>query len=212
MKNEMLILGAVRGLVSEGEWVEKVVRTEMPEIVGLGISKEGLTALKEHMRHDDLNDAPLDNLEEELYVAGLEAFGKVRKPPPCFSRALTIANKNNIEIEPLDMDDEQYTNAFCRNVSTLEMMSQGRCGRQIARHTFTTTTPEDFVMEFDSIANRSKGFKRLEKEREEHMAMKISELAGKYNAVLAIVELERLAGVSDALNEMECLHRIVTRD
>ena len=167
--------------------------------------------MKEHMEQNDANAASLDNLEEDVYVAGLEDFGEVIKPPPCFSRAVIVAEKSNIQIEPLDMDDEQYTNAFCRNVSTLEMMSQGRCGRRMARHAFTATTPEDFVMEFDSIANHPKGFKRLEKEREEHMAMKISELAEKYEAVLAIVELERLAGISNALNEIGCNHRMGSR-
>ena len=210
-RKRLLIVGAVRGLVSEGERVEELIQKEMLDVVGLAISKEGLTALREHLEHNETNDAPLDNLEEEVYVAGLEAFGEVRKPPPCFSRAVKIAKKNNIRIEPLDMDDEQYTNAFCRNISTLEMMSQGHCGRRMARHTFTAATPEEFVMEFDSIANRSKGFRGLEKEREEHMAMKISELAGKYDDVLAIVELERLAGVSNALKEIGCAHHLGPR-
>lgn len=207
----LMIVGAVRGLVSEGERVEELIQKEMPDVIGLAISKEGLTAMREHLERNETNDAPLENMEEEVYVAGLEAFGEVRKPPPCFSRAVTIAKKNNILIETLDMDDEQYTNAFCRNISTLEMMSLGRCGRRMARHAFTAATPEDFVMEFDSIANRSKGFKRLEKEREEHMALKISELAGKYEDVLAIVELERSTGISNALNDFRCAHRLGPR-
>ena len=106
-------------------------------------------------------------------------------------------------IKALDMNDEQYTNAYCRNISTLEMVSQGRGQRRIARHQFAAQTAEEFVLEFDSIVNKQKGYKKLEQEREEFMAMKIGKLAKKHEKVLAIVELERLGGVKEALGTLE---------
>ncbi len=191
---DVMIVGAIRGLVSEGNWVSTLIRDRRPEVVALSISKEGLAAMGLHLSSED-EEAGLDNLEEEIYVAGLEAFGEVKKPPPCFAEAFGVAEEIGIPVEPLDLDDEEYTNAYCRNISTLEVISQGRCQRRIARHRFQATTAEEFVLEFDGIVNSQKGFKRLEGEREGHIATGISGLAAKQGVVLAVVEIERLAGV-----------------
>jgi hypothetical protein len=210
MMVDVMLAGAIRGLVSEGEWIIKEIHEFRPDTVALSISKEGLIAMRSHL-DSGAEEAGLDNLEEEIYVAGLEAFGEVRKPPPCFAGALNTAVELGIQVEPLDLDDEEYTNAYCRNISTLEVISQGRCQRRIARHRFQARSAEEFVLEFDEIVNRQKGFQKLEVEREEHMATEVARLASNRNCVLAIIEIERLQGVVRALedsgNTFEVLER-----
>jgi len=197
---EILLAGAIRGLVSEGEWVSGQIRNKKPSLVCLSISKEGLSAMRSHI-HTGEEEAGLDNLEEEIYVAGLGAFGEVKKPPPCFADAFGTANELGIPVEPVDMDDEEYTNAYCRNISTIEVISQGRCQRRIARHQFQAKTAEEFVLEFDEIVNRQRGFQRLEAEREKFVASGIARLAAGNDSMLAVLEIERLPGVVRNLEE-----------
>lgn len=199
--SEVVLAGAVRGLVSEGVRVANIVGDIRPELLALAVSLEGLEAMKEHLDTSE-ESAELENVEEEIYVAGLEAFGEVKKPPPCYSEAWKAATQMKLAVEPLDMNDEKYTNAFCRNISTLEMVSQGRCQRRIMRHKFQAKTAEEFVLEFDSVVNKQKGYKKLEREREEHMAMRIGKLAKKYEKMLAIIEVERLEGVKRGLESL----------
>jgi pheromone shutdown protein TraB len=207
--SSVVLIGAVRGLVSEGERVANVLKESKPEAVGLAISKEGLQAMKEHMETAEEKKAELENIEEEIYVAGLEAFGEVRKPPPCYAEAWKTAVALNIPAEPLDLNDDQYTNAYCRNISTLEMMTQGRAQRRIARHKFEATTPEEYVLEFDSVVNRQKGCQRLEAEREEYIAVNIKKLAKKHANTAAVVELERLEGVKRALGALGVSYTLI---
>ncbi|MDI6917406.1 MAG: hypothetical protein QMC80_06380, partial [Thermoplasmatales archaeon] len=56
-----------------------------------------------------------------------------------------------------------------------------------------------FIFEWDKIVNKLKGFRALEKKREEHMSKKLSELSEKHNRILAVVELQRLKGISEML-------------
>jgi len=198
--SSVLIIGAVRGLVSEGERVYDIIMQNRPDVVGLAISEEGLDAMKEHLDSTGGKNAELENLEEVIYVAGLEAFGEVRKPPPCFSKAWTAAKNLTITAEPLDLNDEQYTNAYCRNISTLEMMTQGRGQRRIVKHQFQATSAQEFVLEFDAVVNRQKGYRKLEAEREEFMALRIKKLTQDNQKVMAVIELERLEGVMKALD------------
>lgn len=196
----VMLIGAIRGLVSEGDRVGGLLRTNRPDAIGLVVSKEGLQAMNEHLKSNEEENAMLENVEEEIYVAGLEAFGEVMKPPPCYAEAWKVCEELNIPAEPLDMNDDQYTNAYCRNISTFEMMTQGRAQRRIVRHKFQANTPQEYVLEFDSVVNRQKGYQNLEAEREEYIAVNVKKLSKKHGNVAAVVELERLDGVKKALD------------
>ena len=103
----VVLVGAVKGLVSEGERVSGLLRERDPDVIALAISPEGFQAMKAHLRIAE-EEAGLDNLEEEIYVAGLEVFGEVRKPPPCFADAYEVAKELGKDVETLDLDDEEY--------------------------------------------------------------------------------------------------------
>jgi hypothetical protein len=209
MASRILLAGAIRGLVSEGDRVVRILERERPDAVGLAVSPEGLEVMAsgKALPQDQKNAA---NPEEEMYIEGLSEFGEVVKPPPCFSMAQQFALANKIRIEALDMDDEHYTAAYCKYVSTLDMIRQGNSRKHFARHAFVAGTPEEFVMEWDGLVNRLKSYRDLENAREAWFAKRISLLAGKGKAVLAVVELERLAGVSERLTglglEFETVH------
>ncbi len=203
MPGKVLLIGAVRGLIFEGEVVKSAFEQFKPDVIGISTSKEAILAMAEHIANND--DAPEPaNQEEEMYIRGLEAFGEVVRPPPCYSEAWKLASKNNISIKGMDMDDEHFTAAFCKYVSTLDMVRQGRCEKKWARHTFISQTPEDFVVEWDDIVNWLPGYQALERAREKWIAKGICILAKKHDNVLVIVDLERLSGVQSFLLEMDC--------
>lgn len=208
MPSRIFITGAVRGLVSEGERVVSIIQKIMPTVIGLSVSIEGLDAMKSPGNFEILNAGP-NNVEEEIYMDGLSEFGEVVKPPPCYSRAMKAAIQSKIQIEPLDMDDEHYTAAYCKYVSTLEMMRQGRSGKLFSKHIFHAKKPEEFVVEWDNLVNRLKGYRELEKAREEWLAKGACRLAKKYEKTLVIIELERLTGVSDYLKTMQCNFEVI---
>ena len=202
-RGQILLIGAVRGLISEGNMVKKAFTDLEPDIVGLSISKESIQAMTEHFKEGKQLPEPA-NFEEEMYIEGFSEFGEVVRPPPCFSEAWKMAVKNNVPVKGLDMDDEHFTSAFCKYVSTLDMVRQGRCEKRWARHGFIAKTPAEFVVEWDRVINWLPGYQNLEKAREEWIAKGICQLAKKYDKVLIVVELERLAGVQDFLREMDC--------
>ena len=203
MTSQILLIGAVRGLISEGDRVKNIFEQFKPNIIGISTSKEAVKAMAEHIATNSEIPEPA-NQEEDMYIEGLEEFGEVVRPPPCYSEAWKLANKNNIPIKGLDMDDEHFTAAFCKYVSTIDMVRQGRCEKKWARHLFIAETPEDFVLEWDSVINWLPGYQALEKAREEWIAKGISILTKKYDKILIVVELERLAGIQSFLTDMNC--------
>ena len=208
MSGNIYLTGAVRGLVAEGERVVSIMQKVTPNIVALSISKEGLTGLTQITDIEESDTKPA-NIEEEIYMRGLAEFGEVIRPPPCFSMAVKDALKTGTPIKALDMDDVHYTAAYCKYVSTMDMMRQGRSEKRFTKYLFLSETPQDFVMEWDELVNRLAGYRDLENAREEWLAKGLSRLSLKHSKILAIVELERLAGLERHLKSLKCDFEIV---
>jgi hypothetical protein len=170
----------------------------------LAVSREGLAAM-EGLAITDKEMSRPTNTEERIYIRGLSSFGEVVKPPPCFSAAL----KSGIPVTPLDMDDEHYTAAYCRYVSTLDIMRQGRDQKSMLRHRFRAASPREFVLEWDRVVNRLRGYRALEASREMWLAKGACRMAEKYPKTLVVVEYERLHGVLKYLDKLGCGYNIM---
>jgi hypothetical protein len=93
------------------------------------------------------------------------------------------------------MDEMQYTNTYVATVSTVDiLLSNARQGR-LRRWESKAETAQAFVLEWDSLVNRSAGYRKLQMEREAFIARRVHQVAGKSRDLLAIVEAERAAGV-----------------
>jgi hypothetical protein len=189
------ILPAVRGLVSEAAHVRTAVERFEPEAVAISIGREDLAGLEAH----DGSDYPPENWEEELYVAGLSAWGEVRKPPPCFVEAVRIAKARGLALRALDFNDEDYTEKYVNLVTAWDLMGHTRLEKRARAHAFLATTPEEFVLEFDGLVNDPDGYVTLERARERHFVARIAKLTRKHRSLLAVVEYERAAGVRTLL-------------
>ena len=80
----------IRGLVSETKEVDRAVEETKPDALGICVSKEELETLGNFAGQE----AEPASAHEEAYIKGLQRFGEVRKPPPCYSEGLAAAKQN----------------------------------------------------------------------------------------------------------------------
>lgn len=191
----VFVLPVIRGLVGEAAEVKRAVEEITPNAIGVCVSKEELRTLE---RMGD-EEAEPSSAHEEAYVAGLERFGEVRKPPPCYTEALAQAKRLKVPCVAIDMDEALFTDAYCNFVSTVDVMKQTRDARIIKKKGFEANSPDDFVMQYDAYVNRHRGLERLERERERYIALRLSKMSAKWDRVLGIVEVERAQGVLEQL-------------
>ena len=190
-ESRVSFLPVIRGLVHEGARVRQVIAEVRPEAVALTVGREELEVLRSY----DGSEAPPANWEEEMYIAGLQQWGEVRKPPPCFVEAVRAAQEQEIAVRALDFNDEDYTEAFVTHIGTLDLLWHTRLETKAREHGFRAMTPEEFVLEFEALVDDPQAYLRLEQARERHIAKRIAKLAGKHRSLLALVEYERAAGV-----------------
>lgn len=193
--SRIFVLPVIRGLVSEAEEVERTIEETKPDALGICISKEELRTLGTLGNQE----AEPSSAHEEAYMEGLQKFGDVRKPPPCYSECIAVARRLRVPCMAVDMNEYLYTEAYCNFVSVVDVMKQTRDSRALPRKKFKAQSPGDFVLEFDAYVNRHSGFERLEQERERYIALRLSKMAGKWNRILALIEIERFKGVLENL-------------
>jgi len=189
------LLPVIRGLESERVKVKNALQECSPDVIAVSVSPEELDGLAKF----DGGEAEASNIEEQIYMERLAAFGEVSKPPPCFLEARDQAKERGLKFEALDLNNEDFTEAYVTNVSTVEMMMQSWIANKLQSPRLVAGTPEEFVLKFDQAANRKEGFKRLEQAREMHMAKRLAMLMAESKDTLALIELERLEGVRRAL-------------
>lgn len=194
----LIFFGTVRGVAYEIEELDKIFSENKIEIILLGISPEELDGLKKYIEKPfdiDLTDYEL------IWGLKLKELTKVKLPVPSYYHALVYAMKNNIDVVAIDMNDEEYANAFTKNVSFFDLLKHSLRKNRILKRKFRSKTPEEFALEWDRIVNRG-GYKKLEMERERYMTEKIIENLNKNN-ILIIIDFERMDKILNSLNNQE---------
>jgi len=188
------VLPTVKGLVREKRKVREAIAGLGPEAVALPVSREGLKGLGAICKGSE-PEIFLSHYEE-IYALRLSRYGKVAVPPPSYTEAWAAASELNIPLVAIDMNEEDFANAFCDSVSTPGLVYHSIRWRWLRRKRFRgAATARQFVLAWDEAVNSLKGFRNLEDRREEHMARRLLALSGKYGTILAILELERMDGV-----------------
>jgi len=138
---------------------------------------------------------------EEVYSIYVESFGPVALPTPAYVKAMDLCEEKTIPILPLDMNDEEFTEAYCQRIGAMEIARESFFTRSIARKKFDISSPEAFALDWDRRINKARGFRELEIDRERCMANSLLNLTRKHSRILAIVEFERSEGVREQLKE-----------
>lgn len=190
------LLPAIKGLVSEAEKVRQAIEEVGPDVIALSVSKEELSALRVKSDYEkyELSDIEL------VYKTYLEHFGEVRLPPPCYVKALDLSEERGLPIVPIDMNEDLFTDSYCLNVGGWDLIQESIFSRRMYRKRFDLSNPEAFVNDWDAKVNSPKGFRKLNREKERHMADALLNLSKRYRKVLAIIELERMEGVEQRLH------------
>ncbi len=228
-----MVLGTVRGLVSEADKVDTAYESFQPDAIAISVSEEGLLAMDEYLnslKHDENTptqkdgasspiiiedqqtddeddhhgETELSNMEEEHYVKHLGQWGEVKKPPPCYVRAWELAKASGLPIHAIDFNDVEYTDIYCHHINGVEWLKQASGQRSLARKKFMAKTPEEFVVEWDGFINRTRGLRAIENSRVRKMASEINELSKSCDRVLVIIELERRDEVISELEASGC--------
>lgn len=190
---KIYLLGVVKGLLRDRETVRAEYTRIKPESVSISISKEELEGLKHFIVGEEL-DLTLTNYEE-IYARQLKNYGKIEMPPPCYQEALRLCHENKTPIIPIDLNEEEFTDAYCAYITGYQLFRHSIRASLLKRKKFKAKTAEEFVLEWDAAVNNLAGFKKLEHKREEYMSENLQNLAKRYKKILAIIELERMQGV-----------------
>ncbi|HEY3421113.1 MAG TPA: hypothetical protein VGK23_11235 [Methanomassiliicoccales archaeon] len=198
----ILFLPVVKGLVSEGEAVEKAINDENPDVIAISVSKEELAALGNKEDYDKYEPSDI----EEIYSVLLESFGDVKIPPPGYVRARDVGTEMAIALIPIDMNEELYTETYCREVGGTDLIRESMFVKRAQRKRFDLSSAGAFAVDWDKKVNKPGGFRKLNAEREEHMAEALGKLAGKYRKIMAVIEYERAENVEKLLTSKSAQH------
>lgn len=135
-----------------------------------------------------------------LFLRQLARWGEVEMPAPSFQEIVRVGHERGIPVVAADFDDEGYTDVFLKHVTALSLVRQGRRLRKLAKKRFKVESAEAFALAWDGAVTKIPGYKAVEKARESQMAGSIRRAAVGRKMVMAVVELERAAGVLESLD------------
>jgi len=188
--SKVYVLPVIKGLVSEGEKVRGAIVELRPDAVGISISREELEGLRSYQDEEiELSDL------EEAYKAGLQEFGEVLLPPPCYTEAVKVTDELGIPLIPVDMNEDLFSERYCELIGGLELMKESFLSHRVVRKRFDMDSAEAFVLDYDRKVNGGRGMSTLNAEREGHMAKTAAEMAEGRRSLLLLLERERSEGV-----------------
>lgn len=195
--SKVFALPVIKGLVSEGEKVRAALLEVKPDAVGISISREELEGLRSYQGEEiELSD------QEEAYKAGLQEFGEVQLPPPCYQEAVKVCDELGVPLIPIDMNEDQFSERYCELIGGLELMKESYFSHRVARKKFDLSSAEAFVIDYERKVNGGRGVAALNLERETHMSTVTKDLCAQYKNVVVLIELERNAGYLAKLKEI----------
>ena len=184
------ILPIVKGLVSESEKIKEVYGKYEAYSVALGI--EEIIALK---RRDEIEDIQELSEIDMVYVYHLANFGEIESPTPAYCELIDLCSKESVDVIPLDMNNDEFTEMYIHTVTSLEFVKEHRLAKKGMKRRFDMSSPEAFSIAWDNYLNKVKGYLKVSKKREEYIADQIRDTAGYRKSLLAVVEVERINNI-----------------
>lgn len=192
------ILPIVKGLVSEAEKVREAYGGYEAYAAALGI--EEITALKHREEIEELQE--LSEIDM-VYVFRLSKFGEIESPTPAFCELVDLCSKDSMDVIPLDMNNEDFTEMYIKTVKTMEFVKEHRIAKKGMKKKFDMSSPESFAISWDEHLNKVKGYLKVSQKREEYMAAQIKDIARYRNSLLAVIETERINNILKHLGNKE---------
>lgn len=195
LSGEVLLLGAVRGLVSETPPLLAALDRFGPSAVGVGVSREELAGLNEHFVGRPTEPlVPLSSLEV-AEAHGLSRFGEVRVPHPAILAVLDWARSGGRAVEPLDPPDERFAELFTDHISYFELVRRTLRERRLSRAPLSADSAEAFAESWHRSLSDGRGSRQLNRARESALAEAARRLSLVHGRIAVVVDRERFDGV-----------------
>lgn len=188
------IIPVVNGLVSEAERVKGLVGDYEAYAISLGI--EGVQTIKNRSAIDEEFEVSELDL---VYAQHMSAFGQVEFPSPAMCAFIDSVKEKRMNVIPLDMNDEDFTQMYCDTVGTFDFVKEHRLAKKGMKRTFDDSSPETLAKEWDAYINTVKGYHDVSVKREAYIASQIRDIARFRKNLLAVIETERVAGITSEL-------------
>ena len=192
------IIPIIKGLVSEKEKVIEALSKNDYETAGVSWGIEEIEAVR---RRAEITGDNETNDIDVVYLYKLKSFGDVDMPDPAFTYVVDEFSKKGISVIPLDMSDDEFAEAYCREVSTWDFLKENKIVAKAMKKEFTSTSPEDFIMEWDSLINEIKGYRKMNALKEEFIAQQILDITKYRKSALVLVDYERSERIISLLEE-----------
>ena len=186
------IIPIIKGLVSEKEKVIEALSKKYYETAGVSWGIEEIEAVRK--REEITGDNETNDIDI-IYLYKLKEFGDVDMPDPAFTFVVDEFSKKGVSVIPLDMADQEFAEAYCNEVSTLDFLRENKIVKKMMKKEFTASSPEEFMMEWDSLINEVKGYRKMNKVKERFVAQQIMDIAKYRKNALVLVEYERCDGI-----------------
>ncbi len=186
------IIPIIKGLISEKEKVLDALSKGNYDAAAVALGPEDIEAITK--RAEIKGEYETSDLDI-IYSRHIIDFGPIDMPDPASTVLIDECNAKHVPVLPLDMSDAEYTEIYCNNVTTIEFLKEKRIIRKALRKKFDKSTPENFVMQWDALMNKIKGYDKVSKIREAYMADQIKDIAKYKKCVLTAIEYERVDGV-----------------
>jgi len=188
--SEIRILSTVKGLVSESDIVESEIESFVPDLVALGIGPEEVNGTREW------DGEPYDMSGwDEIYGLSLRKIvgdKGVKLPPPSFSTAIKVSDSKKIDVIGIDMDEESFTEAYTKNISTWQLFKRGRLEKSMSKAGIEGKTPEEIALNMESSIRELSGFAKLESARVKAMLTNLRIQSETRKKILAIIEISNV--------------------
>ncbi len=189
---EFDIVPFIKGLVSEKEKVLDALDKEQYDATAVALGPEDIEAIT---RRAEIKGIYESSDIDAIYSHILTEFGSIDMPDPASTTLIDECKARNIPVIPLDMTDDDYSKLYCETVSTMEFLKEKRISKKAMRKKFDKSSPEKFVMEWDALMNKIKGYAKMSEYREEYIANQMKDIAKYRKHVLTLIEFERVEGV-----------------
>jgi hypothetical protein len=187
----MLLLGPVRGLVSEAAPVVQAVADHGAHALGLGTSPEELRGLLEYFVRSAAEPVVPLTTTERSEVRGLVRFGEVAVPNPSFLALARWAAAGGLPTEGLDPNEDAIATLFAENIGYLELVRRTVRERSVARHPPAPNSADEFALRWDREVAGGRGSRRFAEARDVAFVRSARQLAATHGRVAVVVDRER---------------------
>ena len=132
---------------------------------------------------------------DEIYGLGLRKIvgdKGVKLPPPSFSTAIKVSDSKKIDVIGIDMDEESFTEAYTKNISTWQLFKRGRLEKKMSKAGIEGKTPEEIALNMESSIRELSGFAKLESARVKAMLTNLRLQSETRKKILAIIEISNV--------------------